>query len=184
MQTTTGSPASLVAPLLSSGGKDWNDMLPVCHSTTASTKLTSTVRHLLFCVCLLGWVTTFCWMTGSLRPSKDDPLDALDPWEEYGAAWTCLLIVLRLLPFLGLPQTLFNTGGLMLFKAFPGKVHLKASPVLAPFICVRVVTRGLYPRLVKSTVAKNVETLERVGVDNYVVEVVTDTPLNLGQGNV
>ena len=49
--------------------------------------------------------------------------------------------------------------------------------MLAPFICVRVVTRGTYPNLVRETVSKNVATLAKAGVENYLVQVVTDKSL-------
>jgi egghead protein (zeste-white 4 protein) len=39
--------------------------------------------------------------------------------------------------------------GLLLFNGFEDKVKLKASPLLAPFVCFRVVTKGDYPELVK-----------------------------------
>lgn len=39
--------------------------------------------------------------------------------------------------------------GLLLFNGFKEKVQLKAAPLLAPFVCFRVVTRGDYPDLVK-----------------------------------
>jgi hypothetical protein len=42
---------------------------------------------------------------------------------------------------LALPQTLFNLIGLVLYDAFPDNVSLNNSPLLSPFICVRVVTR-------------------------------------------
>ena len=36
-----------------------------------------------------------------------------------------------------------------------------------------MVTRGLYPRLVRRNVKKHLETLNAVGVENFMVEVVT-----------
>lgn len=60
-----------------------------------------------------------------------------------------LLYALRIASLLALPQTIFNTLGLIFFNGFKEKVKLKASPLLAPFICFRVVTRGDYPALIK-----------------------------------
>ena len=34
----------------------------------------------------------------------------------------------------------------------------------------RVVTRGMYPKLVRDNVKKNMETLAAVGVENYVIQ--------------
>ncbi len=86
---------------------------------------------------------------------------------------------LRVVAFLGLPQVLFTLYGLLRFNAFPPDVRLKGSPLLAPFICVRVVTRGLYPKLVRETVGKNIATLAKAGVENYLVQVVTDKAIGL-----
>lgn len=140
--------------------------------------VTSGTRHLLFCLLLATWVVSFCYFTGALRFSAS-PLDDLDPFTEYGAVLASVLVLVRVIAFLALPQTLFNLVGLTAFNAFPERPALKGSPLLAPFVCVRVVTRGLYPRLVKETVSKNAETLARVGLENYVVQVVTDTAINL-----
>ena len=107
-------------------------------------------------------------------------IDEIDPWSAYGVPATLLLSAVRLLALLGLPQTLFNLVGLVAFNAFGGdRVVLKNSPLLAPFVCVRVVTRGLYPRLVRETVARNLETLARVGFENFVLQVVTDTHIGV-----
>ena len=43
--------------------------------------------------------------------------------------------------------------------------------MLAPLICVRVVTRGKYKALVRETVRKNMATLARTGVENYAFQV-------------
>lgn len=48
-----------------------------------------------------------------------------------------------------LPQCIFNSLGWLFFNGFTYKVQLKASPLLAPFVCFRVVTKGDYPELVK-----------------------------------
>jgi len=42
-----------------------------------------------------------------------------------------------------------------------------------------VVTRGDYPQLVKNNVLKNIETCLKSGLENFIVDVVTDKPLNL-----
>ncbi len=103
-----------------------------------------------------------------------------DPAKEYGLPLALLLSLVRLLPLLALPQVAFTLAGLVRFPAFPPqRVSLASSPLLAPFVCVRVVTRGLYPRLVRETVKKNLEAMAAVGFENYVVQVVTDTPVNV-----
>jgi len=80
---------------------------------------------------------------------------------------------------MALPQTLFNLVGLLSINAFPDKTKLQSSPLLAPFICVRVVTRGLYPNLVKKTVRTNINTLLDANIENFVVQVVTDNSIQI-----
>lgn len=53
------------------------------------------------------------------------------------------------------------------------------SPLLAPFICIRVVTRGDYPQLVKTNVTRNMNKCVDAGLENFMIEVVTDKPINL-----
>jgi len=74
-----------------------------------------------------------------------------------------------------------NLTGLLSLNAFPDKQKYQSSPLLAPFICVRVVTRGIYPNLVKKTVRKNINTLLDSNIDNFVVQVVTDSPIDLAK---
>jgi len=137
------------------------------------------------CCLLTGLVLTFEIGTGALRNvfggggggGGGDEVkagDEIDPWERYGWIWTPVLYFLRLLTFLALPQVIFNALGLILFNAFPEKVILKGSPLLAPFICIRVVTRGDYPELVKKNVTRNLNLCLDVGLENFIVEVATD----------
>lgn len=51
--------------------------------------------------------------------------------------------------------------------------------MLAPFICIRVVTRGDYADLVKANVLRNMSTCLDTGLENFLIEVVTDKALNL-----
>ncbi|XP_071452455.1 beta-1,4-mannosyltransferase egh [Hetaerina americana] len=140
----------------------------------------SWTKHLLHCFLLLTLVVVFEVCTGGLRLWGEGPAASLDPWEAYGYTGTILLYLLRFLAFLPLPQVLFNFFGLTIYNAFPDAVPLKGSPLLAPFICIRVVTRGDYPQLVRANVRRNLETCDKVGLENFLIEVVTDKPLRLG----
>ncbi|CAB4069185.1 EGH [Lepeophtheirus salmonis] len=102
-----------------------------------------------------------------------------DPWVTYGTLLTCVLMLLRFVSFSTLPQTLFTLIGLVRFNAFPPNVTLKDSLLNSPFLCVRVVTRGLYPQLVKKTVEENMSIIKSVGVNDFMIEVVTDTKIGL-----
>jgi len=140
--------------------------------------LSSRAKHCVHCICLVSWLSLFSWLTEGLRFSPS-VVDFLDPWTTHGPFITVIIFFLRFLSFLALPQTLFNLVGLLSLNAFPDKDKLQSSPLLAPFICVRVVTRGLYPNLVKKTVRTNMNTLIQSNIENFVVQVVTDSPIHL-----
>ncbi|XP_055615409.1 beta-1,4-mannosyltransferase egh [Toxorhynchites rutilus septentrionalis] len=140
--------------------------------------LNSISKHLLHCALLLTLLVLFEVFSGGIKVNENSFV-SIDPWEEYGTIPTLLLYLLRLLTFLTLPQVLFNFFGLVFYNAFPEKVVLKGSPLLAPFICIRVVTRGDYPDLVKSNVQRNMNVCLDTGLENFHIEVVTDKPLNL-----
>ena len=52
-------------------------------------------------------------MTTSLIPDREPLPGDPDPWRDYGALATVLLIAARLISFLGMPQVLFNLYGLL-----------------------------------------------------------------------
>jgi egghead protein (zeste-white 4 protein) len=64
-------------------------------------------------------------------------------------------------------------------NTFPAPPTLEAVKAKIPFLFFRVVTRGLYPDLVKTNVERNIKTCYKVGLDNFKFEVVTDNALNL-----
>lgn len=78
-------------------------------------------------------------------------------------------------------QVIFNLLGLLLYNTFPEKVVLKGSPLLAPFVCIRVVTRGDYPELVRANALRNMNTCLSVGMENFMIEVATDKPVHLAK---
>lgn len=117
---------------------------------------------------------------GALRLSEWHPRFAqTDPWRDYGPWGYFVLVLVRLVALLSVPQQLFNLVGLLRYNAFPNPVLLKGSPLLAPLICFRVVTRGDFPDLVKTNVTRNIHTCLDAGVENFMVEVVTDRALRM-----
>lgn len=140
--------------------------------------LSSQAKHALHCALCLSIILFFEVFTGGIHLWKF-PFDDVDPVASYGLIPTILLYLLRVLAFLALPQTVFNCLGLLIYNAFPEKVQIKGSPLLAPFICVRTVTRGDFPDLVKANVTRNMNTCLDVGLENFMMEVVTDKALGL-----
>lgn len=140
--------------------------------------LTSRAKHYLHCCLLFIVIAAFEIFTGGLKLWNQTTLE-INPWIRYGYTWTLVLYLLRLVTFLPLPQVLFNFAGLTFYNAFPDKVVLKGSPLLAPFICIRVVTRGDFPQLVKSNVSRNMNKCIDAGLENFLIEVVTDKKIGL-----
>lgn len=140
--------------------------------------LSSKTKHYLHCCLLFTVIAVFELYTGGVKLWEDSTLE-INPWVRYGYLGTIVLYLLRLVTFLPLPQVLFNFAGLTLYNAFPDKVVLKGSPLLAPFICIRVVTRGDYPHLVRSNVTRNMNKCIDAGLENFLIEVVTDKAIGL-----
>uniref|UniRef100_V5GLU3 Putative beta-14-mannosyltransferase egh n=1 Tax=Ixodes ricinus TaxID=34613 RepID=V5GLU3_IXORI len=143
-------------------------------------QLSSRAKHLLHCCLCVGVILIVEVFTGGIHLWKFS-YDEVDPVRQYGWPWTIFLYLMRLLTVLALPQCICNCLGLLLYNAFPEKVRLKGSPLLAPFVCIRVVTRGDYADLVRGNVARNIETCADVGLENFIVEVVTDKALGLAK---
>ncbi|XP_057671826.1 beta-1,4-mannosyltransferase egh [Diorhabda carinulata] len=144
--------------------------------------LSSKTKHYLHCLLFSSVIIFFEIFTGGIRSFSSGvfiPPSELNPWIQYGVLGTTILYILRFLTFLPLPQVLFNCVGLTLYNAFPEKVVLKGSPLLAPFICIRIVTRGDFPQLVKNNVSRNMNKCLDAGLENFLIEVVTDKSIGL-----
>ncbi|GMR39472.1 hypothetical protein PMAYCL1PPCAC_09667, partial [Pristionchus mayeri] len=97
----------------------------------------------------------------------------------YGLLTSIVLYVWKCLPLLALHQCVFHLIGLTFFNSFKETVPKKCSSTYEPFICFRVVTRGLYPRLVKDNLTLNIEACKRAGMTNFLFEIVTDSSICL-----
>ena len=84
------------------------------------------------------------------------------------------------LVWLSLPFTLLNMVGIILLNPFsePPK-HAIGEDM--PFICFRVVTKGMFPKLVKDTTFRNLEVCSRVGLKNFIFEIATDQTVSIGK---
>ncbi|CAJ0941604.1 unnamed protein product, partial [Mesorhabditis belari] len=138
-------------------------------------RMSCEAKHAIHCACLVGWVLCFALFCGAFT---SDPAP-IRPFEQYGYVWTVVLYLLRLTSLLVLPQCIFNLLGLLVFNAFREKIQLKAAPLLSPFVCFRVVTRGDYPLMVKENIQTNMKKCYDAGMENFIFEVVTDRAINL-----
>ncbi|KAK5980469.1 hypothetical protein GCK32_012727 [Trichostrongylus colubriformis] len=134
-------------------------------------------KHALHCAAMLGWILGFAYFCGVFTEPHSTVTQS--PFESYGYTWTTFLYLLRFTALLVLPQCLCNLLGLVLFNAFREKVPLKAAPLLSPFVCFRVVTKGHFPLLVKENIATNMKTCYDAGIENFIFEVVTDKAIHL-----
>lgn len=141
--------------------------------------LSQEAKHIIHVICFITFIIGFELVSGGLRFGWHLERDDVDPILQYGYVGSLFLYLLRIASLLVLPQCICNMLGLILWNAFRDKIPLKGSPLLAPFICIRVVTKGDYPELVRANVQRNIETCQRVGLENFLVEVVTDKPINL-----
>ncbi|KFM62827.1 Beta-1,4-mannosyltransferase egh, partial [Stegodyphus mimosarum] len=107
--------------------------LRFCKSDALNTIiLSSNVKHTLHCVLFFILLLVFEIIAGGICIGYCD-IDNTDPFEKYGYIPAIFLYLLRFLTFLALPQCVCNCLGLLFFNAFPEKVQLKGSPLLAPF---------------------------------------------------
>lgn len=104
-----------------------------------------------------------------------------DPVEKYGYATSLILYGFQYLVIFPLPFFVFNFLGVVFLNVFTPRPKLHRSPLLGPFLCFRVVTRGLFPDLVNENVKHNLKMCNKVGLQNYIIEVVTDVPINLDE---
>uniref|UniRef100_A0AC35UD44 Glyco_trans_2-like domain-containing protein n=1 Tax=Rhabditophanes sp. KR3021 TaxID=114890 RepID=A0AC35UD44_9BILA len=136
-------------------------------------------KYAVHIVTLLLWVTTFQYFSGSIAYNSSNGPEAIDPVTKYGYTITTLLYIVKFMSLLVLPQVLFNIAGMVSYNSFTDVVKLNAAPLLAPFVCFRVVTKGMYPDLVKENIVKNLKTCYDAGLENFMFEVVTDNAIHL-----
>jgi egghead protein (zeste-white 4 protein) len=106
-----------------------------------------------------------------IEPSK--------PIETYGYVVSIGLYLIKMLPMLiAAPLTYFNI--LTTLFIFDEKKN-KQEPVRIPqeTVCFRVVTRGMFPNLVKKNKDMNLSTLKTYESLNYTYEIVTDKELGI-----
>ncbi|KAK6976624.1 beta-1 4-mannosyltransferase egh [Biomphalaria glabrata] len=78
-----------------------------------------------------------------------------------------------------LPFQIVNFLGVVFLNNFEKRPKLRQSLHECPFLCFRVVTRGLYPDLVQKNVQLNLQTCQNFGLKNFVIQVVSDKEINL-----
>ncbi|XP_045173389.2 beta-1,4-mannosyltransferase egh-like [Mercenaria mercenaria] len=136
----------------------------------------SNLLHMLTMALLVVIILIFLVLAGGIGP---DRLAEFDPISKYGQTKTFILYALRFLTFLPIPQAIFNFLGLFCYNTHPQKPKLNSATLFGPSLCFRTVTRGTFPELLRRNVQKNIDICSRIGLDNYILEVVTDNTVNL-----
>ena len=136
------------------------------------------LKHLFSVLTLFALIGSISFVRGGIFV---DDKSRFNPMERYGIIWSCLLFFMQMTIFIPIPFMILNFLGVVLLNVFVPKPKLQRSPLLGPFLCFRVVTRGLYPHLVRENVRHNLQLCEMVGLHNFIFEVVTDSPIQLQQ---
>ncbi|KAK3611924.1 hypothetical protein CHS0354_014000 [Potamilus streckersoni] len=134
----------------------------------------SIFQHVLSIILLIVCIVFVNWVFGTNRDQSH-----LTPVESYGATASVFLYLLRSIPYLSVPFAVTNIIGFVTMNLWPTGPKFQVPKTRIPFLCFRVVTRGLFPDLVKSNVNRNIEVCYKAGLDNFKFEVVTDNSLNL-----
>ena len=117
-------------------------------------------QHCLHVVGYVTWLVVIVYRNTHQRWATDNQDD---PFEKYGPFVAYFSIGVRLLSVLIIPQMLALTVGLLMFDVKqPSPVQLKCSVALAPFVCIRMVTRGLYPTLVNQNVKSHLHVMHKL----------------------
>ncbi|XP_060567412.1 beta-1,4-mannosyltransferase egh-like [Ruditapes philippinarum] len=143
------------------------------------------VRHIIFralFIALIGLYIRAAFLLTEKLYDESGPnfWDAID---KYGKFLTIILYGLTLPVYLNVPALACNLIGLILYNPFKTVKRNVQINTDTPFICFRVVTRGLFPKLVAEVTEKNLATCRNVGITNFKFEIVTDTTLGIQQSH-
>ena len=124
-----------------------------------------TWKHVVHCIFMVSWIWFFTQIAQKRQVEAPD-----DIFNSYGSVKGLVLLLIRLISLLAFPQTFLNFISLLIFETFQNKVKLRISVQSAPFFVIRIVTRGLYPKLVENNVKRNLDTILSVGCENFAIE--------------
>ena len=124
-----------------------------------------TWKHIVHCIFMVSWIWFFTQIAQKRQVEAPD-----DIFNSYGSVKGLVLLLIRLISLLAFPQTFLNFISLLIFETFQNKVKLRISVQSAPFFVIRIVTRGLYPKLVENNVKRNLDTILSVGCENFAIE--------------
>ncbi|XP_054158389.1 beta-1,4-mannosyltransferase egh-like [Oppia nitens] len=144
-------------------------------------ELSSNVKHSLHCILVL--LTIIGYELSYYKNPNITDKSVSNLFADYDH-WTALAIfIYNLLDIvISVPNTFLNIFGLVLYNAFRSEIKIKALKNIQkniPFLCIRVVTRGDYPQLVRKNVDRNMKTCLSSGLRDFIIEVVNDRTIGL-----
>lgn len=97
--------------------------------------------------------------------------------EEYGVFFSVILYSLKMISFITIP---FNLQFLICTLYYKQEKLLTTPPSLPKdCLCFRIVTRGDYPKMVKTNIDTLLNLMKKFEFSNYLIEVVTNKPINV-----
>lgn len=92
-------------------------------------------------------------------------------------------LIIRFAPYLSIPVAIFNCAGLFFYNPFQNNKVSQFTISSSPFICFRVVTKGDIPGFVIQTVISNKDLCLRFGLQRFIFQIVSDSPIECTQNN-
>ncbi|CAG5117574.1 unnamed protein product [Candidula unifasciata] len=141
------------------------------------TNVARQLKHLMSVISLLGFIYLSSLIRRELSGSDFSAI------ERYGLFISSVFYLMQFAVIFSFPYAVFNFLGVVFLNVFTPQPKLVKPPIMCPFLCFRVVTRGIYPNLVKANVRHNMEVCEKVGLHYFIIEVVTDMPVQAEASN-
>lgn len=140
--------------------------------------MNKSLNHYVHLVCFASMLVFMGSLSNSQNSSMPENENAVD---KYGLVLTCVFYLMKLLTLSVAPISLCNFLGFIMYDLFPSesRICLRRSPLLDPFFTIRIVTRGNYPQLVAANVDRMLNLCLNAGLNRFIIEVVTDSPINL-----
>ncbi|XP_045167222.2 beta-1,4-mannosyltransferase egh-like [Mercenaria mercenaria] len=151
----------------------WSLFISLYLSEQIRQRLDSTVKHACVILTLAAFILAVTHMN----------IHRLAPESEiYGPGIKSVFSIIALAPYLSIPLAILNCMGLLFYNPFlKKKVHPQKS--FAPSICFRIVTRGDTPEFVIQNATYNRDLCLAFGLKHFIVEIVSDKPLNCQEKN-
>ncbi|KAK0045086.1 beta-1 4-mannosyltransferase egh [Biomphalaria pfeifferi] len=139
----------------------------------SSMQFTRLIKHCMSIIALMA----FIYIGYLLEKSKEITfIEIFTELTDYSSS--LVLVLSHVVVVIRLPFCVFNFLGLVFLNNFEARPKLQFSLQECPFLVFRVVTKGLYPELVKRNVQLNLQTCTNLGLKHFTIQVVSDISVN------